>query len=160
MKNLFLLFVAASLLCLAERPTLKEMRDLWAQRTQGTNLALGKKCQLVPDTDYHLTKSDTDPYDLTDGKFASKGEERLWFYKGTVGWYEGLGHSFIKIDLENIEPVEKVVIRLLGGSMGNFKFPQMMAVHVSKDGKFYHEACSMQKLAPCESNQADWKRYY
>ncbi len=160
MKKLFLLFIAASLFCFAERPTLKEMRDLWAQRTQGTNLALGKKCQLVPDTDYRLTKSDSDPYDLTDGKFASKGEERLWFYKGTVGWYEGLGHSFIKIDLENTEPVEKIVIRLLGGSTGNFKFPKIMTVHVSKDGKAYHEASSMQKLAPCESNQCDWKRYY
>ena len=61
MKKLFLLFVATSLLCLAERPTPTEMRDLWAQRTKGTNLALGKKCQLVPNTDYHLTKKgDTD----------------------------------------------------------------------------------------------------
>ena len=160
MKKLIMMCLAVSFVTFAERPTTKEMRDLWAQRTQGTNLALGKKCQLVPNTDYHLTKSDSDPYDLTDGKFASKSEERLWFYRGTVGWYEGLGHSFIKIDLENVEPVEKLVIRLLGGSTGNFKFPQRMAVHVSKDGKLYHEATSMQKLAPCESGQCDWKRYY
>ena len=124
-------------------------------------MALGKKCQLVPDTDYHLTKKgNTDQFDLTDGKFCSKTEERIWFYSGTVGWYSGIGHSFIKIDLEKVEPVEKVVIRLLGGSNGNFKFPKIMTVHVSKDGKTYHEASSMQKLAPCESEQCDWKRYY
>ena len=161
MKKLFLLFAAASLLCFAERPTPVEMRDLWAQRTKGTNLALGKKCQLVPDTDYHLTKKGgTDQLDLTDGKLGHKSEDRLWFYSGSVGWYHGLGHSFIKIDLENVEPVEKVVIRLLGGSTGNFKFPRYMTVHVSKDGKAYHQASSMQKLAPCESEQCDWKRYY
>ena len=160
MKKMVLLLVAAALVCFAERPTTKEMRDLWTQRTQGSNLALGKKCQLVPDTDYHLTKSDTDPFDLTDGKFASRTDERLWFYKGTVGWYHGLGHSFIKIDLENVEPVEKLVIRLLGGSDGNFKFPKKMTVHVSKDGKLYHEANSIQKLAPGEKEQCDWKRYY
>ena len=155
MKKMFLLFTAASLLCLAERPTPKEMHDLWAQKSKGTNLALGKQCQLVPDTDYKLSKSDSDPFDLTDGKLATKNEDRLWFDKGTVGWYHGLGHSFIKIDLENVEPVEKVVIRLLGGSTGNFKFPRYMTVHVSKDGKSYHQAISMQKLAPCESKPCD-----
>ena len=160
MKKLFLLFIAALLPCFAERPTTKEMRDLWTSRIQGTNLALGKKCQLVPAPDYHLTKSDTDPFDLTDGAFASKSEERLWFYKGAVGWYESIGHSFIKVDLEEVQPIEKLVIRLLGGSTGNFKFPSWMTVHVSKDGKLFHEAVSMQKLAPCESDQCDWKRYF
>ena len=153
MKKAVLLSLMSGLALFAERPTTKEMRDLWASRTQGTNLALGKKCQLVP-------KNETDPFDLTDGKFASKSEERLWFYKGTVGWYDGVGHSFIKVDLEEVQPVDRLVIRLLGGSNGNFKFPEKMTVHVSKDGKMFHEATSMQKLAPCESRQCDWKRYY
>ncbi len=146
---------------MAARPVTAEMRKLWDDLTKGkVNLAAGKECKLVPHTDYRLTKSDTDPFDLTDGKLTRMKDDRLWFDKGCIGWYFGAGHSFIKVDLGEVQPVGNLVIRLLGGSDTNFKFPRRIAVHVSKDGERFYTASSMQKLAPCESGQADWKRYY
>ena len=139
----------------------RDDRKLWLDRTQGVDLARGKRLTFSPAPDYRLTRSETDTTDLTRGRLTTRADDRVWFDSNAVGWYNsGRNDVLIKLDLGQAEPVEKVVIRLLGGTTGNFKFPRLLSAAVSKDGKLYHEAASMQKLAPCESTQADWKRYY
>ena len=138
----------------------KDDRKLWLNLIKGTNLARGKKLSLMPATDYALTKDAKDVTDLTDGKLSHRGDDRVWFGKDACGWYFGDPQIYIGMDLGSVQPVDKLVIRCLGGTTGNFKFPKMFNVYVSKDGKTYYPAFSMQKLAPCESAQSDWKKYY
>lgn len=138
----------------------KDDRKLWLRLTKGVNLARGKKLHLMPETDYSLTKDEKDVTDLTDGRLSHRADDRIWFGKDACGWYLGDPRIYIKIDLGSVQPVDKLVIRCLGGTTGNFKFPKMFNVFVSKDGKIYHPASSMQKLSPCEAQQSDWQKYY
>ncbi|MGI6355813.1 MAG: discoidin domain-containing protein [Lentisphaeria bacterium] len=135
-------------------------RQLWFDLTTGNNLALGKRLQLVPPPDYHLTKDENDCLDLTDGKLTSRSDDKVWFDRKAVGWYSGNGEAFIKLDLGKPEKLDRVVIRCLGGTVGNFKFPSSFAAYVSRDGQTYHLARSMQKLMPGESDQSDFVNSY
>ena len=114
----------------------------------------------MPKPDYRLTKDDKDIADLTDGRLTSRSDDRVWFDRNAVGWYLVGNDAYLRLDLGKVQPVEKLVIRLLGGTDGNFKFPKKLQVYVSKDGRIYHSASSMEKLEPCESDQCDWKQYY
>ncbi len=137
-------------------------RELWNARTVGENLALGKTVQLIPKPDYRLTvRGDSDSTDLTDGVLSTAPWDRLWFDSKSVGWYfaDGL-ERFVRLDLGQIQPIERVVIRCLGGSGHNFRFPKQFEVWVSRDGREWFQAASMQKLMPCEASQCDWDRYY
>lgn len=137
-------------------------RELWQTRSAGENLALGKPALLVPKPDYRLTVTgDSDSRDLTDGVLSTAHWDRLWFDSKSVGWYfaDGL-ERLIRLDLEHVAPVERIVIRCLGGSGHNFRFPKQFEVWVSRDGQEWFQASSMQKLMPCEASQADWDRYY
>ncbi len=138
----------------------RDERELWEQRVKGDNIAHGVKCDITPLPSYHLTTDDNDCMDLTDGNLTSRIDDKLWWDKGCIGWLEGSGHSYIRLDFGKVQPLGKAVIRLLGGTTGNFKFPATISAHVSKDGKYYYTTASIQKLAPCESGQCDWKRYY
>ncbi|MBQ9771309.1 MAG: hypothetical protein IJW23_05730 [Lentisphaeria bacterium] len=138
----------------------RDDRKLWLKHIRGVNLVRGKKLRLLPATDYGLTKDDKDATDLTDGRLSHRSDDRIWFGKDACGWYFGDPQIYIGIDLGKVQPVEKLVIRCLGGTSGNFKFPRMFNVFVSKDGKTYYPAASMQKLAPCEAAQSNWKNYY
>lgn len=139
-----------------------ENRKLWKAWTVGENLALGKRVLLVPEPDYRLTvREGTDPEDLTDGVLSTAHWDRLWFDSKCVGWYGGKGlERFIRIDLGCVQPVARAVIRCLGGTGHNFRFPQKFEVWVSRDGIDYFLASSMEKLMPCESAQADWERFF
>ena len=138
----------------------RDAREQWADSTKGENLARGLRCELLPLPDYNLTTDDKDTMDLTDGKLTNRIDDKLWWDKDCIGWYGGSGHSFIKLDLGKEQPLKKAVIRIMGGTSDNFKFPSTITAHISKDGKKYYTPFSMQKLAPCESGQCDWKRYY
>lgn len=138
----------------------RDDRKLWLSRIRGTNLIRGKKLHLMPATDYGLTKDDRDSFDLTDGRLSHRGDDRIWFGKDACGWYFGDPQIYLKMDLGSVQPVDKLVIRCMGGTTGNFKFPARFNVFVSKDGKTYYPASVLQKLAPCEANQSDWKNYY
>ena len=138
----------------------KDDRKLWLKLTKGLNLARGKKLNLMPATDYGLTKDDKDVTDLTDGRLSHRGDDRVWFGKDACGWYFGDPQIYIGLDLGKVQPVDRLIFRALGGTTGNFKFPKEFNVFVSKDGKTYYPASSMQKLAPCEAQQSDWKKYY
>lgn len=141
---------------------IQAMRDLWAQRSQGENLALGKKVKLVPKPDYRLTVAgDSDEFDLTDGEITKAHKDHVWFAPKAVGWYlvEGL-ERLIMIDLEKPEPIDRIVIRLLGGTSHTFQYPQEFQVWLSDDGKLFRQALGMTKLMPNEAEQCDWKTTY
>ncbi|MBQ6109189.1 MAG: hypothetical protein IJK97_13330, partial [Thermoguttaceae bacterium] len=141
---------------------IQAMRDLWAQRSQGENLALGKKVKLVPKPDYRLTVvGDSDETDLTDGEITNSKLDHVWFSAKAVGWYlvEGV-ERLIMIDLEKPEPIDRIVIRLLGGTAHTFQYPQEFQVWLSDDGKLFRQAFGMTKLMPNEAEQCDWKHTY
>lgn len=147
-------------LAAAANMQVRDDRQRWLELTQGKNVALGKPVQFVPAPDYRLTTDPGDTMDLTDGKLSSRADDKLWFDREAVGWYFGGGPSYLRLDLGQEQPVAKVVIRCLGGTSGNFKFPARFELFVSRDGKHYHEAASMQKLMPNEAAQSDFVRDY
>ncbi|MFA6103682.1 MAG: hypothetical protein WCV67_10050 [Victivallaceae bacterium] len=139
-------------------------RKLWAERTRGTNLALGKKVIFAKIPNYHLTvPGGADEYDLTDGVLSSRNDDTIWFDSKAVGWYynkETEGVNFM-IDLGREQPVDRVVIRCLGGkSQHVLPCPKKFEVLVSKDGKKFYRTASMQKLMPGEKAQSDFRKYF
>ncbi|MFA6929471.1 MAG: discoidin domain-containing protein, partial [Lentisphaeria bacterium] len=135
-------------------------RQRWFDLAKGTNIALGKPVQLVPKPDYHLTSDDNDTLDLTDGQLSTRKDDKIWFDRQAVGWYFGNGEAFLKLDLGQLEKVDRLLIRCLGGTLGNFQFPRSFEVYVSRDGQLFHLARIMQKLMPGESAQSDFLNYY
>ena len=139
----------------------KADRDAWFAMTKGTNLALGTKTRLIPKPNYRLTTDAGDETDLTDGKLSSKKDDRIWFSKDAVGYYNGGNYSggnqvLIVIDLGDVKPVDRVVVRALGGT-GGFKYPASFEVLVSKDAKEWYSAVIQTKLQPAEAGQADFR---
>ena len=126
-KQLFLagtVFAAALVSAVDTQPTDKALdpsicRSLWQKRTQGKNLALGKKVTFSIPNNYRLTNSESDPYDLTDGKLSTNKKDLIWFGKDAVGWFGGVSDSGVnfQIDLGKVENVDKLVIRCLGGEV-------------------------------------------
>lgn len=144
----------------AADPQVRRDRQQWFDRIAGINLAQGKAVRMNPPPDYRLTTNDTDPADLTDGKLTVRTDDKIWFDKNAVGWYLGNGEAYLQLDLGEEQPLDRLVIRCLGGTSGNFKFPKQFDLYVSKDGNTWFNAASMQKLMPCESAQSDFKKYY
>lgn len=144
----------------AANPQVRQDRQLWFDRTRGDNVAEGKPIRMNPQPNYHLTTNDTDPTDLTDGKLTVHNDDKVWFDKRAVGWYFGNGETYLQIDLGEEEPLNHLVVRCLGGTTGNFKFPKQFDLYVSKDSKTWFNTASMQKLMPCEGAQSDFEKYY
>ncbi len=136
---------------------------LWQQETRGHNLAAGKAFEYSMQPGYHLTKSDTDPYELTDGKLSGYPKDKIWFDRNAVGWHTNEAPSGFNLlmDLGKMENIEKVVIRLLGGAeQRGLIFPKSVAVYISRDGRNYYQAGSLQKLMPGEKDQSDFKQCF
>ncbi len=139
----------------------RDDRMLWLKRSKGVNLIRGKKLVYAPKPHYvHTRMGDTDEMDLTDGKLSPRTDDKIWFEKSAVGWYNGGNDVYIKMDLGSVQPVDKLVARFIGGTRDNFTFPRIFRAFVSKDGNTYHQTFSMEKLAPSEGDQCDWKNYY
>lgn len=139
----------------------RDDRRLWLERSKGINLILNRPLLYAPKPDYvHTRNGNTDPTDLTNGRLSPRTDDRIWFEKSSVGWYNTGNDIYIRMDLGKVQSVSKIVMRILGGTNGNFKFPKQFKVFVSKDGVKYHQAFSMEKLAPNEQGQCDWKNYY
>ena len=152
--------VVPKALTVAANPGVRRDRQLWFDRTRGINLANGKAIRMNPPPNYSLSTNDTDPTDLTDGKLTSRTDDKVWFDKNAVGWYFGNGEAYFQLDLGEEQPLDRLIIRCLGGTSGNFKFPKQFDLYVSKDGDTWFNAASMQKLMPSESSQSDFKKYY
>lgn len=143
-----------------EIPEIKQYRQLWAERTRGVNLALGKKVSFSLKPDYRLTAiGNSDETDLTDGIIGNRKHDQIWFDSGTVGWGFSSGASNgvnLLIDLGEEKPVGKAVIRVLGGMEQHpLVLPAHLAVYVSKDGKKFYKASTLTKLSPGEAEQSD-----
>ena len=135
-------------------------RELWNSRIQGENLASGKKVTFDPPSSYELTvKGDTDETDLTDGKLGSLSD-MLWFDPEAVAWYRALNGVTIIVDLGEVRPVKKAVIRINGGRLNGVNFPKELEAWVSKDGKAYYQASKLTKVASTEYYLSDWKTLY
>ncbi|HRU05280.1 MAG TPA: discoidin domain-containing protein, partial [Candidatus Brocadiia bacterium] len=145
----------------AKTPLAREYRMLWMERTQGENLALGKPVRFSAAPDYRLTvKGGTDEKDLVDGKLSSRLDDRIWFAADAVGWYMHPTTTYnILIDLGQVQPVDRVVGRFLGGRAG-LAFPKSFRAVVSEDGKTFYAVSSLEKLQPGEKDQSDWKSFY
>jgi hypothetical protein len=145
-------------------PMAHKYRALWKERTKGKNLALGKKIKYSITPNYKLTsRGNTDSIDLTDGKLSQSKDDRIWYCKGSVGWYEGAAKGInMMMDLGKNEEIDKIVVRLLAGkpSSPNLSSPYKLEAYVSKDGENFYKTASLQKLMPAESNQSDFEKFY
>ena len=148
---------------IAGTPLTRENRTLWMERTRGENLARGRKVKFSIAPDYRLTSAgNTDETDLTDGRLADMNDDRIWFSKDTVGWYQGAGKGVnFMLDLGNTEPVGDLVVRCLAGQpQPALASPKKLEAFVSSDGKNFYRVASMEKLMPAEKNQSDFKNFY
>lgn len=140
----------------------RQFRSLWEERAKGENLALGRIFKFPVKPKYHLTVRDgKDEWNLTDGKLAKCVDDRIWFAANAVGWYNIKSPINMLMDLGEVRPVGKIVIRILcGAEQGNLRGPSNIAVDISKDGENYYRAFSLTQLMTGEKDQCDWKRYY
>ena len=135
-------------------------RNEWIELTRGNNLAQGTKVRLIPKPNYRLTTDAGDVTDLTDGKLSSKKDDRIWFSRDSVGYYNRGDRALIVMDLGEVKPVDRVVVRALGGSGKGFKYPSSFEVLVSRDAKLWYSAVIQTKLQPAEAGQADFRTTY
>ena len=151
-------------------PTTIEYRKRWEKALANkVNLAAGKPVMFSVDPNFKLTvgQNNTDKFDLTDGELSLRGDDVLRFDSRAVGWRRG-GEDLhygvdMLIDLEKVEPIDKVVIRINCGDRLKTiqRSPKKLAVLVSKDGENYYEAMPpMMKLEPGEKDQSDFIRQY
>ncbi|MCX5642198.1 MAG: hypothetical protein NTY10_03035 [Candidatus Omnitrophica bacterium] len=141
----------------------KSNRELWEQLIQGKNLALGKTFTFSRVPADALTSSPTDSAELTDGKLITYPNDRLWFDRAAVGWFEDAASNGVNLltDLGREEDIGNIVIRTLAGNeQGILSVPRLFEVYLSKDGKDFYEAASLQKLAPGEKAQSDFIKYF
>lgn len=133
----------------------------WRKLTEGTELASGKRLRYIPNPDYRLTTDENDPFDLTDGELSSRKDDRIWFQKDAVGWYGaggGIDMATILVDLEEVQPVGQIAIRLLAGKEQNgLRLPNALEFYASEDGETWHILQTMQKLMPAERALSDFK---
>jgi len=118
-----------------------DRRDQYRRMTAAGNLILGKSLHYAPTPTQYLNVDEEDPMQLTDGKFGERTDERIWFERGCVGW-QNPPMVTIFADLEQTEPIDSVVIRLLGGAEQNaLAFPDEITVLLSDNGEdYYHVA--------------------
>lgn len=104
---------------------------------QDENIALGASYQILPPATYRLTsEGNTDLTDLTDGVLSNR--ENIWFDSKAVGWYKFCVGQVL-IDLEKIQPIDEVAIRLQGGMAGRSEvFPNRVEVFVGDDRETFY----------------------
>lgn len=110
------------------------------------NLAAGRPVELAPTGNYRLTAAeDTDAVDLTDGRLGARDDEQLWFEPLAVA-YQFNPLIRWKVDLGEVQPIDEVAIRLLGGAaQGAISFPNRVLVLVSDDGEAWHTVATFDK---------------
>ncbi len=127
------------------RDNVFDRRDQYQKLTAAGNLIAGQELVYAPQPRYRLTTNETDPLDLTDGKFGERTDERIWFEKGAVCWQ----HSpliTILADLGAEQPIDRVVARFLGGAeQGGLVFPDSLRVLLSHDGQTWYLASDRHK---------------
>ena len=140
---------------LGATPMTRQHRQLWFQRSAGENLALGKPVKFSSIPAYRHTHDANDEYDLTDGRLSERRDDTIWHTKDGVCWQsEGIEGVQLMLDLGAVYPVDRVVIRLLGGKRWKtFAFPQEIVLVVSEDGHTCYAVASLHGLQPAEQAQ-------
>jgi hypothetical protein len=133
-------------------PRVAETRDLWATLIQGENLAAGRPFQFSNPANYSVTSGESDPYDLTNGELSTRPDGRIWFNPGTASWI-AISNLNLMVDLGSVQPIERVVMRTLGGHKW-FPFPHRFTMVVSEDGETFYEVGSLSKVQPGEKDMA------
>lgn len=122
-----------------------DRRDQFRKLTAPGNLLSGRTLKYAPAPTQYLNIDDDDSKQLTDGKFGERIDEAIWFERGCVGW-QGPPQVVVFADLEKPQPIDSVVVRLLGGAAQNaLEFPDEIRVLLSNDGHEYHLASSRHK---------------
>jgi hypothetical protein len=133
-----------------------DRRDQYQRMIAPGNLMLGKPVHYAPTPTQYLNVDDDDPMQLTDGKFGERTDERIWFERGCVGW-QGPPMVTIFADLERDEPIDSVVIRLLGGGEQNaLAFPDEITVLISDNGKDYYKVAARHRRGLDDLSDDAW----
>jgi hypothetical protein len=133
-----------------------DRRDHYAKLIAPGNLLAGKPLRYAPAPTYPLTTDAGDPVQLTDGKLGERVDERIWFEQGAVCWH---GPPLVTIfaDLGEDQPVQAVVLRLLGGAeQGSLNFPDELRVLLSQDGKDYDLVAARHKRGLDDQSAEAW----
>ncbi len=139
------------------RDNVFDRRDQFRKMVAPGNLIFGKALRYAPTPTQYLNVDEHDPVQLTDGKFGERTDERIWFERGCVGW-QGPPLMTIFADLEQAQPIDCVVIRLLGGAEQNaLEFPDAIKVLLSEDGKDYYEVASRHKRGLDDLSADAWE---
>ncbi len=122
-----------------------DRRDQFRKMIAPGNLLAGRELRYSPQPTQYLNIDDDDPRQLTDGKFSERIDDAIWFDRTCVGW-QGPPQATIFADLGAQQPIDSVVIRLLGGAAQNaLEFPDEIRVLLSEDGLECHLAASRHK---------------
>ena len=135
--------------------------EAFRKACDGENLARGIPVSFNPKPNYALTvKGGSDDTDLTDGVFAKT--QQIWFEKEAVGFERAVNGVSMMIDLGEVKPVRKAVIRLQGGIIDKYTiaFPDVLEVWASKDGRNFYRGQSLQKVRSTELELCDWRSIY
>jgi len=138
--------------CLAQEP-----RDT----DPSQNLALGKPVTYLPPADYSITgKGGTDGADLTDGRLTERPDQHMWFEDTAVGWSYA-GRANLSVDLGELQPIDEVAIRFLGGSpQAGICLPGWVEVMVSDGpGQPYYRVAEYSKWTPGDVERYGIPRY-
>jgi len=136
-------------------------RSGWRELTKGQNLALGKAVTFSAPATYKPTHDDQDEKNLTSGTLSSRQDDRIWFVKDSVGWFDLSGPVNVMVDLGETRPVGRVAIRLLGGrEQAVLAYPREIEVLVSEDGTDFRSVKKLTKLLESEKELADDTRFY
>ena len=122
-----------------------DRRDQFRKMIAPGNLILGTPLRYAPTPTQYLNVDEEDPKQLTDGSFGQRTDERIWFERGCVGW-QGPPLVTIFADLGQAQPVDSVVLRLVGGGEQNaIEFPDEISVLLSDNGADYCQVAARHK---------------
>ena len=130
-------------------------REMWRERTEGSNLALGKEVRFSKKPDYSLTTDPNDAFDLTRGTLSP--DDRAWYHRSAVGWFNaGSPQVNLLVDLGRSAPVGRLALRIVcGREQKSITYPAEFRVVASQDGKTFHEVLTSRKLLPAERSLAN-----
>ncbi len=138
------------------RDNVFDRREQFREMIAPGNLVEGLELRYAPSPGYRLTTNETDTLDLTDGRFGERSDERIWFEPVAVCWQ----HSplvTIFADLGQVQPIDAVVIRLLGGAeQGGLVFPDEVRVLLSPDGEDYYQVSERHKRGLDDLSPTAW----
>lgn len=138
------------------RDNVFDRRQQFREMIAPGNLAEGLELSYAPRPGYRLTTNETDALDLTDGQFGQRSDERIWFEPVAVAWQHSPTVT-IFADLGAEQPIDAVVIRLLGGGeQGGLVFPDTIRVLLSPDGDAYYQVAERHKRGLDDLSPTAW----